>query len=116
MSKRELPMREKLKCCGARLFGLLAYDLPMKQIKLSGRELAVLRSIDYASGSTGNEIRERTMIDGSDLADILNGLCEVGYVEIYPPAEPVTYLNYAESRFEINPSYALQLKESMRRS
>jgi hypothetical protein len=88
----------------------------MKQIKLSGRELAVLRSIDYASGSTGTEIRERTAIDGSDLCDILNGLCEVGYVETFPPIDPVTYLNYLETRFEINPSYALQLKESMRRN
>jgi hypothetical protein len=88
----------------------------MKQIKLSGRELAVLRAIDYAIGSTGTEILERTAIEGTDLADILNALCEVGYVEAFPPVEPVTYLNYAESRFEINPSYALQLKESMRRS
>lgn len=87
----------------------------MKHLKLSGREMAVLRSIDYAVGSTGQEIQERTSLDGSDLVDILNGMCEVGYVEVFPPANPVTFLNYAESRFEINPSYALQLKESMRR-
>jgi hypothetical protein len=116
MSKRELRAVEKLSSCVARHFSLLAYDDAMKQIKLSGRELAVLRSIDYASGSTGDEIRERTSIDASDLVDILNGLCEIGYVEVYPLVEPVTFLNYAGSRFEINPSYALQLKESMRRS
>ncbi len=87
----------------------------MKQIKLSGREMAVLRSIDYASGSTGVEIREKTAIDGVDVAEILNALCDIGYVEVFPPADPVTYLNYAESRFEINPSYALQLKEAMKR-
>ena len=87
----------------------------MKSIKLSGREMAVLRSIDYANGSTGNELRERTALDGGDLADILNALCEIGYVEVIPMVEPVTFLNYEESRFEINPSYALQLKEAMRR-
>jgi hypothetical protein len=87
----------------------------MKEIKLSGREMAVLRAIDYATGSTGNEIREKTAIDGSDLADLLNSLCEIGYTEVFPFVEPVTFLNYAESRFEINPSYALQLKEAMRR-
>ena len=87
----------------------------MKQIKLSGREMAVLRAIDYANGNTGVELYERTAIDGGDLADILNALCEVGYVEVIPMVEPVTYLNYAQSRFEINPSYALQLKEAMRR-
>ena len=87
----------------------------MKQIKLSGRELAVLRAIDYATGSTGVEIREKTAIDGADVAEILNALCEVGYVETFPTIEPVTYLNYAETRFEINPSYAMQLKVAMRR-
>ena len=49
------------------------------------------------------------------MADILNSLCDIGYVEVFPPVEPVTYLNYAELLFEINPSYALQLKEAMRR-
>jgi hypothetical protein len=88
----------------------------MKQIKLSGREQAVLRAIDYATGSTGTEIFDRTQIDSSDLADVLNGLYDVGYVEAFPPVEPITYLNYAATRFEINPSYALQLKIAMKRS
>ena len=87
----------------------------MKQIKLSGRELAVLRAIDYATGSTGTEIQEKTSIDGADVAEILNALCEIGYSEVYPLVDVVTATNYAESRFEINPSYALQLKEAMRR-
>lgn len=88
----------------------------MKHIKLSGREQAVLRAIDYTSGSTGDEIREITHIEGEDLADILNGLCDAGYVEVFPYAEHVTFLSYAASRFEINPSYALDLKEALRRS
>lgn len=88
----------------------------MKQIKLSGRELAVLRAIDYATGSMGTEIFERTQIDGGDLADVLNALCDAGYVEAFPPVEPVTFLNYEQTRFEVNPSYAQQLKESMRRT
>ena len=87
----------------------------MKQLKLSGRELAVLRAIDYAIGSTGTELRDKTAIDGADIAEILNALCDVGYVECFPPVEPVTFLNYAETRFEINPSYAAQLKVAMRR-
>jgi hypothetical protein len=87
----------------------------MKQIKLSGREMAVLRSIDYATGNTGNEIRERTSLDPSDLADILNAMAEVGYIESMPLVDPVTLLNYGDTRFEINPSYAQQLKEAMRR-
>jgi len=85
----------------------------MKQIKLSGREMAVLRAIDYAVGSTGEEIQERTNIEGSDVADILNGLCDTGYVEVYPDVKLVTAENYAASRFEVNPSYWQQLKEAM---
>ena len=87
----------------------------MKQIKLSGREMAVLRAIDYTVGSTGQEIQERTNIEGADVADILNGLCDVGYVEIYPDAKIVTFEIYAASRFEVNPSYWQQLKDAMRR-
>ena len=87
----------------------------MKQIKLSGREMAVLRAIDYAVGSTGNEIHERTNIELSDVADILNGLCDVGFVEVLPDCKMVTLENCPISRFEINPSYWQQLKEAMRR-
>jgi hypothetical protein len=87
----------------------------MKKLKLSGREMAVLRAIDYATGSTGTEIRDKTAIDGADVAEILNALSEVGYVETFPFIEPITYLNYAETRFEVNPSYAMQLKEAMKR-
>jgi hypothetical protein len=88
----------------------------MKQIKLSGREQAVLRAIDYSTGSTGDEIREKTNIDGGDLADILNGLCDAGYVEVIPLAEHITAENYAASRFDVNPSYAQELKIALRRS
>ncbi len=88
----------------------------MKQIKLSGKEMAVLRSIDSAAGSTGTEILERTQIDQSDLADVLNGLYDVGYIEAFPPVEPITYLNYGATRFEINPSYFLDLKNAMKRT
>ena len=87
----------------------------MKHIKLSGREQAVLRAIDYTSGSTGDEIREITHIDGDEIADILHGLCDAGYVEVFPYAEKITSLSYAASRFEQNPSYALELKEALRR-
>ena len=93
----------------------LSSSISMKHIKLSGREQAVLRAIDYTSGSTGDEIREITHIDADELADILNGLCDAGYVEVFPYAEKVTFLSYATSRFEQNPSYALELKEALRR-
>lgn len=87
----------------------------MREIKLSGREQAVVRAIDYVNGSTGEEIRERTNIDPEDLADILHGLCETGYVESFPPAEKITRDNCPALRFETNPAYALELKAALRR-
>ena len=87
----------------------------MRQIKLSGREQAVLRAIDYTSGSTGAEIEAHTQIDAGDVADLLQALCEVGYVEPTPYTEQVALLNFAELRFEVNPSYALELKLALRR-
>ena len=88
---------------------------PMRQIKLSGREQAVIRSIDYANGSTGTDIATRTMIDPADLADLLHSLCDIGYLEPTPYTDTVTFLNHATLRFEVNPSYAQDLKHAMRR-
>ena len=88
----------------------------MRKIKLSGREMAVARSIDYACGSTGAEITARTHLETEDIADILSGLMVVGYVESFPPAEHVAAAQVATMRFEINPSYALELKEALKRS
>lgn len=109
--------------CASQDFGLspggrddFPSPISMKHIKLSGREQAVLRGIDYTSGSTGDQIRETTHIDGCELADILNGLCDAGYVEVFPYADKITFLTYAESRFEVNPSYAMELKTALRRN
>jgi hypothetical protein len=88
----------------------------MRQIKLSGREQAVVRGIDYVNGSSGEEIRQHTKIEPDDLADILHGLCGAGYLEVFPPTETISTLNYAALRFETNPAYAQELKAAMRRS
>ncbi len=88
----------------------------MKKIKLTGREMAVMRAIDYANGNTGAEIAERTHIEAEDLADILNGMCDSGYMETLPPVERVTPEDYAARRFDLNPSYVQELKEAMRRA
>ncbi|MEA3212814.1 MAG: hypothetical protein QOE70_5871 [Chthoniobacter sp.] len=87
----------------------------MRQIKLSGREQAVIRSIDYASGSTGAEIRERLQMEPSDLCELLHSLCDVGYLEPFPFTDIVTFANFATLRFEVNPAYAQDLKIALRR-
>lgn len=92
--------------------------LMTKKIKLTGREMAVLRAIDNL-GNTGSEIAEKTQIGAVDLADILSGMSDVGYVEVYKPGsnvvsmEPIKSSEVLASRFEINPSYAQELKKAL---
>ncbi len=93
----------------------------MKEPKLSGREMAVLKAIDYTAGSFGPELVSRTQIDQQDLLDILSGLMDVGYVEAYAGQNQTSQLTEVvaaaldDTRFEINPSYALQIKNAMKR-
>jgi DNA-binding MarR family transcriptional regulator len=83
----------------------------MKQIKLSGREIAVLRAIDFSLGTRGDEVIERSRIDPDELVDVLNGLLDVGYIECTPIQEDITLLTIKSTEFEVNPSYALTLRE-----
>jgi len=85
----------------------------MKQIKLSGRERAVLRYIDWSTGTPGQEIMENTRIEPADLVDVINGLMEVGFIEMVPYADKTDVETFREKTFEVNPSYALELKAAM---
>ena len=92
----------------------------MKLIKLTGRETAVLRAVENL-GSTGAEIYDRTQIAVADLADILGALSASGYMESYRPGsafasmEPIEPEQVLASRFEVNPSYAQELKKALQR-
>lgn len=88
----------------------------MKTIKLTGRERTVLRAIDFTNGTPGDELRVATKLESEDLADVLNGLIQVGYVEPVPYADAVATERLTEHTFEVNPSYALELRAAMRKS
>ncbi len=85
----------------------------MKQIKLSGRERAVLRALDFSTGTSGEELLERTKLAPEDLVDVLNGLMSVGYAEMRPYAEMTSLEAFGETVFDVNPSYAIQLREAL---
>ena len=85
----------------------------MRQIKLSGREAAVVKAIDFSTGTSGTEVLEHTRIAREDLVNILNGLMDVGYVECTPMREHVHDDCFEETIFEVNPSYALALREAL---
>lgn len=87
----------------------------MKQIKLTGRERTVLRHIDFATGTPGDELLERTRLEPEDLVATVNGLLQVGYAEIEPYAEQTDEATFRTVLFGVNPSYAQQLREAMAR-
>jgi DNA-binding IclR family transcriptional regulator len=90
------------------------------KLKLVGRELSVVRAIEH-QGSTGQYLHERTNIEPPDLLDILNAMIEQGYVEAYlhghnlPTMDPVPMAQLHAARFEINPSYYLEIKKLLMR-
>src|SRR6185436_6342233 len=64
-----------------------------RQIRLSGRELGVMRTIGFGLGMKGTEIQERTQIEPEDLCDLLNTLLDVGYLETLSMKERVPFLD-----------------------
>jgi hypothetical protein len=87
----------------------------MKKLKFSGRELAVLRAVNFSLGSTGSEIIERTNIEAGEIADIVNGLMDTGYLECTPPLQQMEAFAVFDTLFEINPAYSHDLKEALLR-
>lgn len=85
----------------------------MKQIRLSGREAAVVRSIGFSVPLTGAEIMEHTRLSAEDLVDILNGLMDSGYAESTPYAEHTSIEAVATTEFEINSSYINEIKAAL---
>jgi hypothetical protein len=86
----------------------------MKVLKFSGREVAVLRAIDFATGTMGAEIVVKTRIDPEETLDILNALLDSGYIETNPPQqEHVEQTAFHGTVFEVNPAFIHQLKKSL---
>ena len=86
-----------------------------KQIKLSGREMGILRAIGFGLGISGTELQERTQLASDDLTDVLNTLLDIGYLETGSLTERVDVDGMPTENFEINPSYANDLKVAMKR-
>jgi DNA-binding MarR family transcriptional regulator len=87
----------------------------MRQIKLSGRERAVVRAIGFAEPIAGEQIRDHTQIPPEDLTDVLNALLAAGFVESQPYREQIDQSELATLEFEVNPSYAHELRAAMYR-
>ena len=85
----------------------------MKQIKLSGKEIAVVRGLDFAVGTSGSDLFERTRIELEELTALVNGLMDIGFLECSPYCERLTEHVFMSSLIEVNPGYAHELKTAL---
>ena len=90
--------------------------LVMRRIKLSGRELAVLKALGFANAMLGSDILDYTQMQADDVTDVLNALLAAGYVESKPYREQVVSTEMLTIEFEVNPGYVHELKAAMARS
>ena len=88
----------------------------MRQIKLTGREVSVVKALGFTESKLGNEIQDYTQMQMDDVTDTLNGLIAAGFVECIPFAEEVQLAETPVTTFELNPAYAQDLKLAIQRS
>jgi hypothetical protein len=87
----------------------------MREVKLSGRELAVVRAIGFAESMLGAEILDSTHMELEDAGDTLNGLLAAGLVETIPYSEQVDLAEMPATIFEVNPAYVHELRQAVAR-
>lgn len=87
----------------------------MRNIKLTGREACVVRAIGFSEGVLGAEIIDATHMEPEDITDTLNSLLSAGFVETIPFCEEVGLEAMPTTSFEMNPSYAQDLRAAMYR-
>ena len=87
----------------------------MRNIRLSGREATIVRSIGFTEAMMGAEIQDNAHMDADDVTDVLNGLMSAGYVESIPFYEEVQIAEMPVTAFEVNPAYIQELKTALYR-
>ncbi len=85
----------------------------MKQIRLSGREVAVIRALGFGLAVPGSQLAEVTRLSEEDLADVLSAMMEVGYVESTPFSERTDVAALATTEYEVNSAYTHELKAAL---
>ena len=86
----------------------------MRDMKFSGREACILRSIDMANGTIGADILLRTRMEAQEALDILNGMLDMGFLETNPPQQThVQRWVFNTTMFEVNPAFAHDLKKAL---
>jgi hypothetical protein len=87
----------------------------MRHIKLSGREVTLVRAIGFAEAMMGAELQDQTHMNDEDITDTLNSLMSAGFVESVPYCEEVQLAEMPVTAFELNPAYSHELKQALYR-
>ena len=85
----------------------------MRTIKLTGREMTVVRAMGFTEALLGAEIHDRTRMELEDVTDTLNSLMAAGFVESVPYFEQVEMAEMPTTAFEINPAYVHELRQAL---
>jgi len=86
----------------------------MRDMKFSGREACILRSIDMATGTIGADILLRTRMEAQEALDILNGMLDMGFIETSPDQQThVQRWALNTTMFEVNPAFVHDLKHAL---
>jgi DNA-binding MarR family transcriptional regulator len=85
----------------------------MRAIKLTGREMSVVRAMGFTESMLGAEIQDSVNMELEDLTDTLNGLIAAGFVESIPYSEDVQMAEMPATAFEVNPAYVHELREAI---
>ena len=87
----------------------------MRTIKLTGREVTVVRAIGFSEAMLGAEIQDHARMELEDVTDAINGLMSAGFVESIPYYDEVPLAEMPATAFEVNPAYAQELKQALMR-
>jgi len=87
----------------------------MRQIKLTGREITIMRALGFTEPMLGSEIQDHARMELEDITDTLNSLISAGFVESIPYTEAVQLADVSVTSFEVNPAYVHELREAMLR-
>jgi hypothetical protein len=87
----------------------------MRNIKLSGREMTIVRALGFTEAMMGAELQDQTHMEIDDVTDTLNSLMSAGFVESVPYYEEVQLAEMPVTAFEVNPAYASELRQALYR-
>jgi hypothetical protein len=85
----------------------------MRTIKLTGREMTVIRAMGFTESLLGAEIHDQTHMELTDVTDTINSLMAAGFVESVPYYDQVETAEMPATAFEVNPAYVHELRQAL---